>query len=141
MYTINNLYQETAGKLDSLDFDKLWEGFRRYDFALYDSKSVWLRDKIIPWDDRFIGNTAILFEDRHMAIWNAEDCLLSGESRDTDILTANLVHEMFHAFQNDNGETRFPQDLKTLTYTYDISNFNINSLKIKYWRTHMIPGK
>ncbi len=42
---------------------------------------------------------------------------------DTDIITANIVHEMFHAFQYNNGETRFTNDLVLLDYPSDVKNY------------------
>ena len=120
---MNDIYYEVSIRLDLLDFSKLWKDFHRYSFALYNSTSVWLNDKVIPWDNRFLGNTAILLDGEYIAIWNVEDDLSLNKNLDMDILCANLVHEMFHAFQQEMGETRFPNDLKTLTYTDDIGNF------------------
>lgn len=43
-----------------------------------------------------------------------------------DVLTSKLVHETFHAFQNDQNESRFPNEIEALlTYNYDEKNLSI----------------
>ncbi|WP_154674991.1 hypothetical protein [Desnuesiella massiliensis] len=50
---------------------------------------------------------------------------MNDDSRDIDILAANIVHEMFHAYQQENGEKRWPKDLVTIKYPNNIENFNL----------------
>lgn len=119
---MRELYNKVLDNLEKINFEKLWGGFSGYEFALYSSKEVYFEDKVIPWDKRFIGNTAIKYEDRYIAIWNVEYDLLNGNN-DIDALSANIVHEMFHAYQYENGETRFPKDLVTLDYPDNVHNF------------------
>lgn len=119
---MRELYNKVLNNLEKVNFEKLWSGFSRYEFALYSSKEVYFEDEVIPWDKRFIGNTAIKYEDRYIAIWNIEHDLLN-ENEDIDILSANIVHEMFHVYQNENKETRFPRDLVTLDYPDNVHNF------------------
>lgn len=119
---MRELYNKVLSNLEKINFEKLWSGFSRYEFALYSSKEVYFEDKVIPWDKRFIGNTAIKYEDRYIAIWNIEHDLLNG-NEDIDILSANIVHEMFHAYQYENKEARFPRDLVTLDYPHNVHNF------------------
>ena len=119
---VRELYNKVLNLLESINFENLWKGFYGYKFALYTSKEVYFEDEVISWDNRFIGNTAIKYNDRYIAIWNIEHDLLNG-NEDIDILSANLVHEMFHAYQYENKETRFPRDLVTLDYPYNVYNF------------------
>lgn len=106
-------------RLDALDFGKLWPGFHVFPFALYDEKTVCFPDRPpIPWDPRFLGNTAIDYVGTPLAIWNVKESPLS----DSDILTAKLVHEMFHAFQKEQGETRWADEKEGLRYAYDSEN-------------------
>lgn len=116
---MRDLYNLVEGILNKLDFDSLWKGFHLYPFALYDNKNVYLSDnRQIPYDNRFIANTTIEFEREHIAIWNVNDY-----AGDAEEVASELVHEMFHAYQMDNGEKRFPQDLEILNYPLNIESF------------------
>ena len=66
------LYHIIEEKINSIDFDLLYQGFKPYDFALYNENYVFLKDKIIPIDNRFIGNTAIFYEENYLAIWKVD---------------------------------------------------------------------
>ncbi len=119
---MRELYNKILNNLEKVDFQAIWKGFDKYNFALYNSKEVYFEDKIIPWDERFIGNTSIKYEDNYIAIWDVEHDFLNDGNEDIDILTSNLIHEMFHAYQCENKETRFPRDLVTLDYPDDAHN-------------------
>ena len=56
---MQDLIKEINEKLNSLDFNKIWEGFKIYDYALYNDKNVYLKDNVFPVDNRFLGNTSI----------------------------------------------------------------------------------
>lgn len=120
---MRKLYAKLSNLLSRVNFNELWEGFHFYDFALYNDKEVFLKDKVIPYDNRFIGNTAINYEGQYLAIWNVEN----PDKEDIEVLAACIVHEMFHAYQYELKESRWPQDLRTLDYPSDIENF-----KLKY---------
>jgi len=135
------LYNKVSLILDSLDFDCLWSGFRRYDFALYNEKSVILKNKIFPHNNRFIGNTAIKFNGKYTAIWNISDY----DGMDCEELVSNIVHEMFHAFQQEKNEERFPNDLIMLDYPNDLVNYQIkwdeNKILAKIFQTDDVAQK
>lgn len=124
---MRNLYYEIELKLNKLDFDNIWPGFSRTDFALYDKKKVILKEQEIPYDNRFLGNTSIDFNGSKLAIWHVEDV----KNEDSIILASNIVHEMFHTYQLLNGEVRFPNDLKGLDYPSDLGNFEIKNKEHK----------
>lgn len=94
-------YDAVRCKLEGMDFDRLWPGFRQYDFALYDEATAVLRGEAIPKPEEFWGNTALEYEGEQIAIWNMAEPL------DLDILASKLVHEMFHAHQLALGDQRF----------------------------------
>ena len=119
------LYKELSERLNRINYQGIWPGFKRYEFAIYTSEKVQFENKEIPWDDRFIGNTSIQYEGSYLAIWNIEHDCINNDSRDLDILAANIVHEMFHAYQQENGEKRWPKDLVTMKYPNSIENFNL----------------
>lgn len=106
------LYDEIKIRLQKIDFHQIWSGFHEYPFALYDSREIYLNGNVIPWNQHFIGCTTIRYEGVQIAIWDLDTPTVS----DYDVLTSMLVHEMFHAFQMEQGEERFPQDLVTLRY-------------------------
>ena len=117
---MRTLYDDITERLKKVDFSEIWLGFHLFEFALYDSKRIVHSNCELPWNEKFVGNTAIQYEGNYIAIWKIEDD--QNSKIDTDELTANLVHEMFHAFQMTLGETRFPDDLLMLHYPEEIHN-------------------
>ena len=63
-------------------------------------------------DERFIGNTAIIYNDEHIAIWDA------GRSPVDNLdICGEIIHEMFHAFQN-LKKKRWADEIAGLNYNY-----------------------
>lgn len=120
---MRDLYQRVTEKLDEIIWDELWRGFHPYSFALYNEETVYLAEDEIPRDERFLANTAILFDGEWMAIWNT-DC---DEEEDAEVLAANLAHEMFHCFQQEQGETRYANELAVLAYPLDEQNYQMKA--------------
>ena len=115
---MRELYAKVTGILNRVAFDDIWRGFSKCTFAIYDKTNVYFHDKAISYDRRFLGNTCIEYNGEYIAIWNVENPFLN----DPEILAADLVHEMFHAFQQKNHESRFPSDLLLLDYPTDMEN-------------------
>ena len=113
------LYESVAEILKGLDFGALFSGFRPYRFALYTDTAICLDGKLLPYDGRFLGNTALEYGDEYIAIWN----IGVDPIEDPKLLAASLVHEMFHCHQYTLGETRFPSDLRLLRYPEDSENY------------------
>ncbi len=126
---MRELYTAVMKILNHLDFERIWNGFSAFRFALYDSESVYFDDSVIPVDKRFLGNTAIEFNGEQIAIWHVQ----SPKDEDPELLAANLTHEMFHAFQRHLGETRFPSDLIILDYPNTKEN-----LTYKYFENQLL---
>lgn len=113
-------YEEVSKKLDTIDFGKIYPGFHKFPFALYNDKTIWLENREIP-QQGFFGNTAIEFEGQLIAIWNVTE---ETDSIDLDAFTANMVHEMFHAFQKEQQmNADAPNDLKMMMYPQDSDNY------------------
>ena len=110
-----SVYQAVEEYLQKLDFSLLYPGFKKYPYALYNQKQVCLAGKMFPYDERFLANTAILLDGTYTAIWNLED----EAELSPALLASQIVHEMFHCFQFENGESRFPDDLKLLAFSPD----------------------
>ena len=117
---MRTLYEAIAERLKRVDFNEIWTGFHPFEFALYNSQHIALSNCDLPWNEKFVGNTAIQYEGKYIAIWNIED--YHNTKIDPDELAADLVHEMFHAYQMTLGETRFPDDLLMLHYPQEIQN-------------------
>lgn len=64
-------------------------------------------------------NTATEYENKMIAIWNIQMVPVN----DMDILASCIIHEMFHCFQIENNESRFPNDLKLFMYPNSIENY------------------
>lgn len=127
---MRELYERVEKRIEALDFEALYPGFHACPFALYNSEKVYFCDRTIPKTDSFIGNTAIEYGGRFIAIWNIED---DGEQDDAELLAANIVHEMFHAFQRESGIIgEYPNDLKMLCYPDNEENylFKINENRL-----------
>ncbi|MCK8061477.1 MULTISPECIES: hypothetical protein [unclassified Fusibacter] len=62
---MTNLPDEIDKRLNLIDFNELWPGFKRYEYALYDDEHVILNDKTMERDQRFMGNTSICYEGEH----------------------------------------------------------------------------
>ncbi len=123
------LHRAVARKLNQVDFSTLWPGFAPCPFALYTDEAVCMGkarlqgETSFPWDSRFRGNTAIPYENGFAAIWDVERDFTGDGTENTALLAANLVHEMFHAYQYGAGESRFPEDIITLDYPFSGENF------------------
>lgn len=104
--------------LAQLDFSALFPGFHPFRFALYDEQNACVDGSMRPRDERFRGNTAIDLDGEWLAIWN-----LSDDPADPVTLAHDMAHEMFHCFQLERGETRYPDDLALLAYPDDTVHF------------------
>src|SRR5690606_1728486 len=110
---------ESIGNLKLYNF---WKNFQAYEFALYNKEKAYFSNgKVIDWNNRFIGNTAIKYEDNYIAIWNLDTI----ETIDIDVLSASMVHEMFHAYQYEQQEKRWPKEIDGLFYEYNPENLSI----------------
>ncbi|MCR3905689.1 MAG: hypothetical protein NUK62_01485 [Tenericutes bacterium] len=123
---MRKLYQHIEKQLNQINFNEIWTGFHPFEFALYNDNEVYLKDGVIQKDERFYGNTAIKYNDTYLAIWylNAKD--LEKNEKDSTVLVSKIVHEMFHAYQFEQGEKRWPHEVKALlTYQYDALNLSM----------------
>lgn len=118
---MRQLYEKVNVLLQLVPYEDICPGFRRCGYAIYNSSQVWLADKLIPWDNRFMGNTAMEFEGEFIAIYQVKN----PEKTDAEILAADLVHEMFHAYQMRSGEDHWPDDFKLLAYPENIENYRL----------------
>ena len=118
---MRKLYEKVNNTLNTIDYNVLWKGFTKTDFALYNKNNVFLKDSVIPYDNRFLGNTTINYEGKNLAIWFIENI----EDVEYKEISANIVHEMFHSFQISQNESRFPDDIKSLSYPSDLENYQL----------------
>lgn len=116
---MEKLYQQIEHYLQQIDFNQLWEGFHPFPFALYNQEKIILNHEVLPYHSSFRGCTTIKFNEEQIAIWQISDKEFQTDPR---LLTYLIVHEMFHAFQKVNHETRFPNDLVLLEYPTDLLN-------------------
>lgn len=115
-------YSEVQKRMKGIQFNELWPGFNPCRFALYNEEQVILDGQVLPWDERFIGNTAIDFEGETIAIWKFD----SKSTLSDDQLASKIIHEMFHAFQKANRNMRWPNEFREgLTYEYSVVNLSM----------------
>lgn len=129
--------------INSVSFNLLWEGFTKKKFAIYNESNFFINDNnninldlkkkngcyVGIVDERFIGNTAIKIDDEYVAIWNYKTI---SENINDAKLASLLIHEMFHCFQYENNEKRFPNELHGLDYPITIENISLRMLERKY---------
>jgi hypothetical protein len=119
MIGLEELYYEVDKYIKLIDFSKLWIEFKPLKFALYNDNECFFDGKYIEKTEIFLANTAINYNGEIIAIWNVSDY------EDPILLTAKMVHEMFHGFQMINMESRFPNEMEAL-YKYDYSDENLS---------------
>ncbi len=120
---MKKIYDLIVSRLEKIDFGMLYPKFHCFSFALYNKDQVLFDGVFYPYDERFIGNTTIEFNEKQIAIWNMDYSI-----NDIDVFTSKIVHEMFHAFQIEQAESRFPSEIDGLFYDYNPINL---SQKIK----------
>ena len=118
---LKEIHLEISRRLEQLDFDLLWKEFKVYSFAIYNNEYICLDGEILPYNNKFLGNTTIQYEGQQIAIWN----IGMDPVKDLDILTGHLVHEMFHCFQVENQESRYANDLILLMYPNSSKNYSV----------------
>lgn len=117
---LKQTYQTVNNIISTVDFSKLWKGFKPLKFALYNDERCFFDGRYIDKTAQFCANTAIEYDGEYIAIWNVT------EEMDADILASKMIHEMFHAFQYSNGESRFPNELDALKrYRCDAENLSV----------------
>lgn len=115
------IYKEVSKRIKTLNFHKIWNGFKPFKFALYNDEVVIYEGKELTKTNQFMGNTAIDYNGEQVAIWK-----VTKKDDDYDILTSKIVHEMFHAFQINSNESRFPKEMEAIIkYKYNAKNLNI----------------
>ena len=114
-------YNRVRERIDAIDFGALWEGFHPVRFALYDETKCFFDGRYIEKTEEFYANTSsIIYNGENIAIWN-----LTEEPADINVLAASIVHEMFHAFQIECGEKRYPGERRALLeYHYSAENLS-----------------
>lgn len=127
--------------MNSIDFSKLWPGFKKTNFAIYDREYVYFNDDydididlskedsvfVGKVDDRFAGCTAISINNHYVAIW---DSGYISKDMSNKKLASMIIHEMFHCFQLDNKyEKEFPNEILGMDYPITIENINLRSLE------------
>lgn len=116
-------------KISENNFDYYWKDFESFPLALYNSNEVYLVNyKKLPKgyyidekvavgkpDEKFVGNTVINLEGQYTAIWDMDTL---DEMINLDKLYSEVVHEMFHAYQFENGEKKFGNEVIYFTYKF-----------------------
>ena len=121
MNDLKKLHQAITDRLQKLEFSHLWPSFHLFPFALYNDKFVEFGNQTIPFSTTFVGNTAIKWQESWLAIWDVKTSMIE----EIDLLTAKIVHEMFHAYQFEQQESRFPNEFLGMNYGYNDRNLSI----------------
>lgn len=132
--TLENLFYEIENRLDKIDFDSLYKGFYRFQFALYNDEQAYLEGRYIDKPSNFIGNTSVKYEGKDIAIWHIVD-----SSPDLDVLTSKIVHEMLHAYQYSKQDERFADERSAMVkYHYDEINISTRLLEAELMQKCLI---
>ena len=121
---LETLYTQVKDAIASLDFNRIWPGFKPLKFALYDNEKCFFDGQYIEKTNAFCANTSIVFEGEQIAIWMVQQELK------ISTLASKLVHEMFHGYQSIIGIMEDgPNELEAL-YHYEYNAENL-SLKLR----------
>lgn len=121
-----------VGSLANNKLKDYWMGFEPVAFAFYNKEQVYLYNHpkyktreqnyhLLHWNDQFMGDTLILFEDYPTAIVDLD---LHEELED---LYSILVHELFHGYQFLKGDERYPDEMLIVTYPLSLSNIELRN--------------
>lgn len=135
--------KELEKLLNTVDYNKLWTGFKKTKYAIYNDEKFYINDNsgidinlekegsfyVGKTDARFTGNTAISINDNYVAIWNEGTI---PEDIDNIKLASLIIHEMFHCYQCERGEKRFPNELLGMDYPITVENINMRMLERRY---------
>ncbi|MET3687558.1 hypothetical protein ABIC37_003078 [Priestia megaterium] len=134
---MNHFLNQIAKDLTNTNVERYWPNFELVAYALYDKNSVFLFNhprynqvppktyKILKRDERFVGNTLILFDGYPTAIADME------LYDDYEGLFSILVHELFHGNQYIKEEKRFPDEMLGITYPLTKENVEIQNRERK----------
>jgi hypothetical protein len=137
------IMKELNDLMELVDFSKLWNGFEKTKYAIYNDKNFYINDneglelELVKddfcftgkTDERFIGNTAILIDNNYIAIWNQDSI---HKDLNSVRLASLIIHEMFHCFQLAKGERRFANELLGVSYPMTIENISLRTLERQY---------
>lgn len=125
---MRELYNRIEECLNKVDFEKLWPSFKRCEFVLYNQTRAYFKDKVVGKPREFYGNTAAKYKGNTIAIWYIED---EKKEQNIPLIASKMVYEMFHAFQMDNNEKRFANEIDGISYPYNEANIQIRYEEIK----------
>jgi len=134
-------------KINSGVLENYWTGFKPLPIAFYDNSHVYIiglselpegfnkEDEIFvgEWDNRFIGNTSIKFQEGYIGIW---DLSTVEEFTTFSEFYSKIVHEIFHGFQLSNNDKRFANEFLAFQYPFTVENI---ALRIKE-REYLLKG-
>ncbi len=114
---LDELYGLVSKAVSSLNLSDIWPGFSPLRFALYNEEACFFDGAYIEKTDAFCANTSIVYQGEPIAIWKV------GGKPDISVLTAKIVHEMFHAYQIGQGWDCWADEMDALyRYEYDVEN-------------------
>lgn len=120
---LDALYYQVSETISTIDFKRIWQGFAPIKFALFDDEMCFFDGHFIEKTDAFFANTFIRYQGEPIAIWKITDEL------GIPVLTAKIIHEMFHAYQSQQGWDCWADEMEAV-YRYEYSAENL-SLKLR----------
>lgn len=129
--SLQEIWYEINNRIQKIEFNNLWQDFKKYPFAVYNDDLVCLNGELISKTDEFIANTAILYQNQWIAIFRVNG------TENLDEISSLIVHEMFHAFQMENKDQRFPNEIEAL-FKYEYSPENLSCKFLENQLLHQI---
>lgn len=134
---LKKIYKKIDEKINTIDFEKIWAGFKPLKFAIYNDDACYFNGKYIEKTAEFVANTAIEYNKEYIAIVKIEEESLD----DYDRLTSLIIHEMFHAFQNSFKISRGVNEHNALIkYQYNTDNLSSKLYEGKLLREMLIKN-
>ncbi|MGE8203548.1 hypothetical protein ACQKP0_03210 [Heyndrickxia sp. NPDC080065] len=125
-------YQKITEMMKEIELDFYWKDFKPVAYCLYNKEFVYLFNHpnhssannepyVLPWNEQFIADTCILFEDYPTAIVNVE------RYENSESIYSLLIHELFHGYQYVIEEKRFPNELLGAQYPIQLENIDLRN--------------
>ena len=119
MKDLKVLYEQVKDLMMAVKVDEIWSGFVPGKFALYEEGLCYFDGEYMEKPEYFCANTALKYDGEYIDIWDVTKEL------PLSILTAKILHELFHAFQMENWIECWSNEMEAL-FQYEYSEENLS---------------
>lgn len=119
MRDLKMLHWQVEERMVAVKEEEIWKGFVPGKFALYDEEQCFFDGEYMAKPVDFCANTALKYGGEYIAIWDVSKEL------SLPLLTAKIVHELFHAFQMENWAACWSNEMEAI-FQYEYSEESLS---------------